>query len=229
MLLAAPKGVPTSAYIDSVFGPAAMPAQVQRPKTADAAQRTTTAPLREARAAEARPRTPARTSSAIPAAARRPAAPSSRPSLSAQLASIGGAAAAVTTDIRRTHGLAASGLPGEAPLLRVPALSFAVGALGCRFPSPVSFFADRATYCFNHPHEATQITMVMFYNDMRDLALSLPRQDLRFRVPNPLQHFSQDFDHNDRRHCVSICFASAVDCAAVAKILPVAVKPFRIA
>ena len=69
-----------------------------------------------------------------------------RPSLSEQLASIGASAGSITDEIRKTHKLDDHhGTASGKPLLRVPARAFTVGKLGCRYPSPVQFFADQCT------------------------------------------------------------------------------------
>ena len=254
ILLPVPPGKTSSAYLNDIFGGGGggratktrlsqenAPATLSvPPKSTKVASSFTTSPSTLNRAAEDEAADKAIEAILAAAAAtdrrRRkmptprqgaPAAPPPRPSLSAQLASIGKAAQGLTNGMRKAHGLS-SGSAGEEPLLRVPARAFTVGVLQCRWPSPVSFFADRLTYVFNHPHEASQVTMVMYYGDMRELELSAGRRDLRFRVPNALREFGADFNHNDRRHVVQVSFASGSDIGAVAKVIPRASRPFRV-
>ena len=69
---------------------------------------------------------------------KRPSIPC-RPSLSEQLASIGAKAAALTMEMKQTHGLVDNSNDGK-PIHCFPANNFTVGSLRCRYPSPVSFY-----------------------------------------------------------------------------------------
>ena len=44
-------------------------------------------------------------------------------------------------------------------------------------------------YIFNHPHESKQITMEMYYRDMRQAALSEATRSLRFKIDHMLDKF----------------------------------------
>ena len=72
----------------------------------------------------------------------------SRPSLSEQLASIGAKSAALTLEIKQTHGLVDKISTAGKPLHCFPANSFVVGSLHCRYPSPVSFYQVRSLWLF---------------------------------------------------------------------------------
>jgi len=137
-----------------------------------------------------------------------------RPTLSDQLSAIGATAGNITKEIRTKHGLAQ---PAE-PELRVPALKFEVGTLTCKFPAPVEFFPGHCSYVFNHPFEAKQITMLMYYRDMMDAALSVSRRELRFRIHGLLDKYIQEYDPCDPRHLLRICLASENDTRAVAAL-----------
>jgi hypothetical protein len=71
-------------------------------------------------------------------------APPIRPSLSEQLSNIGDAAQALTNTIRKSHGLNDSSSNRDMCLLRIPAKSFVVGSLSCKYPSPISFMQTGA-------------------------------------------------------------------------------------
>jgi hypothetical protein len=82
-----------------------------------------------------------------------------RPSLSEQLLMISRNAESITENIKRTHGLGleidpkrnrattiathsgSSNSSSGAPICTFPAMSFVVGKLECRYPSPVAFFS----------------------------------------------------------------------------------------
>lgn len=60
-----------------------------------------------------------------------------------------------------------------------------------------------------------QITMEMFFRDMRCATLDLPRRQLRFKIDHPLCHYSRDYSHEDPSHFVVIQFSSGVDAERV--------------
>jgi len=123
-----------------------------------------------------------------------------RPTLTEQLADIAAKAEGLTREIRQTHGLSDKKSYGT-PLHCFPANAFAVGTLNCRYPSPVSFYQDRCEYNFYHPHERSEIKMVMFYKHWSKVLFSSGR--LRFTLSNRLTLF-KDFDPSNSNHSISI-------------------------
>jgi hypothetical protein len=136
--------------------------------------------------------------------------PSQRPSLSDQLAAISSNADLITKDIRKNAGIEqpVSRNPGEQPpLMTLPAVNFSVGPLSSRFGQPAKFFTDRCEFLFHHPHQASEIQMVMYYAHMSDVAIV--NNKLKFRVPRKLRHFPQDFDPQNSLHAICIDFMSS--------------------
>ncbi len=86
-----------------------------------------------------------------------------RPSLSEQLAAITANASNITKDIRSKHGLDSADDLNNPPLVTLPAKSFSVGTLCCRYPSPTRYYKDRLEYTFHHPYENSEVLMVMYY------------------------------------------------------------------
>jgi len=142
-----------------------------------------------------------------------------RPSLSEQLAAIGGEASKLTSDIRHTHGLGAQ--RSATPLLAVPSMALVVGKLQSKHPSPVQFMADCVTYHFLHPFQSKEVRMEMFYRDMHDASVDTVNRTFSFRVPRTLVQFGDDYDPNNWQHRISIGLGSGVDCERVkTKVLP---------
>jgi hypothetical protein len=86
-----------------------------------------------------------------------------RPSLSEQLAAITANASNITKDIRSKHGLDSTDDLHNPPLVTLPAKSFSVGTLCCRYPSPTRYYKDRLEYTFHHPYENSEVLMIMYY------------------------------------------------------------------
>lgn len=130
-----------------------------------------------------------------------------RPSLSEQLAAIGDKADALTKTIRENAGMKPVS-DVDRPLFTTPSTNFNVGRLACRFPSPVHFYTSRVEYTFHHPYEATEIAMVMYYQDMSQVVLSDSSSSspfrLSFRVPRRLIHFGDDYDPSKSDSVVTI-------------------------
>ena len=45
-----------------------------------------------------------------------------------------------------------------------------------------------------------QITMEMFFRDMRCAELDSPRRSLRFKIDHPLCHYRRDYSYDDPSH-----------------------------
>ena len=83
-----------------------------------------------------------------------------RPSLSEQLAAITADADALTKDIRAKSGLDKEDNSFDQPIVVLPAKSFSVGTLCCRYPSPTRYYRDRIEYTFHHPYENSEVHMI---------------------------------------------------------------------
>lgn len=62
-----------------------------------------------------------------------------------------------------------------------------------------------------------QITMEMFFRDMRRATLDLTRRQLRFKIDHALCHYGGDYSHEDPSHFVVILFSSDLDAARVSQ------------
>lgn len=62
-----------------------------------------------------------------------------------------------------------------------------------------------------------QITMEMFFRDMRHAALDFTRRQLRFKIDHALCHYGGDYSHEDPSHFVVIIFSSGLDTARVSQ------------
>jgi hypothetical protein len=145
---------------------------------------------------------------------------SQRPSLSEQLAAITADADALTKDIRSKGGLDKDDNPSDPAIVVLPAKSFSVGTLCCRYPSPTRYFRDRIEYTFHHPYENSEVHMVMHYCDMIQTALTGGR--LKFKLPRRLVHFTSDFDPNNPTHVIAIELGtSAAGTIIREKIMPI--------
>ena len=145
---------------------------------------------------------------------------SQRPSLSEQLAAITADADALAKDIRAKGGLDKDDNPGDPAIVVLPAKSFSVGTLCCRYPSPTRYYRDRIEYTFHHPYENSEVHMTMYYCDMIQVALSGGR--LKFKLPRRLVHFSSDFDPNNPTHVIAIELGtSAASTILRDKVMPI--------
>ncbi len=142
-----------------------------------------------------------------------------RPSLSEQLAAITADADALTKDIRAKGGLDRNDDPNDQPIVVLPAKSFSVGTLCCRYPSPTRYYRDRIEYTFHHPYEHCEVHMIMHYSDMMQTALTAGR--LKFKLPRRLVHFASDFDPNNPTHVIAIELGTTAATSIVReKVLP---------
>lgn len=144
-----------------------------------------------------------------------------RPSLTEQLASIGEKADALTKSIRENAGMKPL-TEKDVPLFSTPSSNFNVGRLSCRYPSPVHFYRNRVEYTFHHPYEATEIAMIMYYQDMSQVILpSNSPFRLAFRLPHRLIHFGDDYDPSKMDSVVAIDFPTGLAVTQIRqKVLP---------
>jgi len=148
-----------------------------------------------------------------------------RLSLSEQLANISAKAECITADIR---SMSQSRNPSDdydkntcsdTLLFSMPSKCFTIGTLTCRYPSPVFFYRDRCEYVFNHPHEQTSISMIMYYRDM--CGASVANFVFKFKLPRKLAHFPLDFDPGNLNHAITIELAAKVNCDDIqTQVLP---------
>ena len=72
--------------------------------------------------------------------------------------------------------------------------------------SKPAFYTDRCEYAFNHPHENSEIQMVMFYRDMT--ACQLIAGQFRFKIPRKLGLFGSEYDFSNPSHQITIELAT---------------------
>ncbi|GMI14941.1 hypothetical protein TrLO_g10405 [Triparma laevis f. longispina] len=126
-----------------------------------------------------------------------------RPSLTEQLASIGAQAGALTSEIKKKHGMEEDMRENdEPPVLVSPSKSFKVGSLECKYPSPVQFYKDRCVYTYHHPFQPKEILMVMRYADMSQPQLTKPASRIgsvrfRFKVMRDFEQFKGVYGPGD--------------------------------
>lgn len=108
---------------------------------------------------------------------------------------------------------------GVGMLFSMPSKSFSVGSLTCKYPSPALFYSDRLEYAFNHPYEATCISMVVFYKDMQ--TVNIVGTKLRFKLPRKMSLFLGDFDPHNPLHMIVLEVTTASSISAIRdKVLP---------
>ena len=66
-----------------------------------------------------------------------------------------------------------------------------------------NFYRDRCEYVFHHPHELSEISMIMWYRDMVACTV-LGGSKFSFKIPKKLNHFSADYDPSNPVHTVVI-------------------------
>eukprot|EP00899_Mesostigma_viride_P029552 jgi/Mesvir1/9782/Mv09250-RA.1 len=120
----------------------------------------------------------------------------------------------------RSHDDSSSAPASTQLVLDVVCRRFRVGSATSNYPCHVEFFRDRAQYSFQH-HKHQKIGMCMYYEDMVDVTVNSRSRALEFRIPRPLEFFSQDYDFTKPEHLLAIHFEMADDCANVqTKVLP---------
>ncbi|KDO28087.1 hypothetical protein SPRG_20245 [Saprolegnia parasitica CBS 223.65] len=126
-----------------------------------------------------------------------------RPSLSAQLASIGQQAQTLVESLRPPT------VGGGADLIMVPTSSMKVGRLECKFPSPARFDETACRYQFLVA--SRDIAMIMYYRDMTQATFDARATSFKFKIGHALDEFGADYDHRNRQHFITIGFASVSD------------------
>jgi hypothetical protein len=144
-----------------------------------------------------------------------------RPSLSEQLASIGNEAEKITINLRNKHGITVA----ASILFTMPALSFVVGRIESKSPSPVEFHSSYCAFSFQHPYQTkTRIDMKMQYSHMKNVVVKQDKisgNTFEFKINTPLKHYGIDYDPGKRDHVVRIKLASGTDANRIKKdILP---------
>ena len=145
-----------------------------------------------------------------------------RPSFSDQLLAATAKASEVLHDLHRlTGGAVASLAPpmhiGSHVLLECPTNALIVGKLTSKFPSVVQFYSDVCTYKFWHPFEAKEITMIMNFGDMSNVALT--RRKFTFKINHALDQFGRDYQPAILSHGLTIELASDVDARSFREIV----------
>lgn len=56
-----------------------------------------------------------------------------------------------------------------------------------------------------------QISMEMFYQDMRSARIDVSARQMRFKIDHPLCHYEKDYAHDNPSHFVIIDFSSRHD------------------
>ncbi|GAB9471448.1 hypothetical protein Gpo141_00008659 [Globisporangium polare] len=148
-----------------------------------------------------------------------------RPSLSDQLKSISQSAQDITAQLKTSYklqnGTAAASKPTRTNTLALQAttIGMSVGKLECRFPCPVSFLHDHCTYLFQHPYEAKEIEMVMFYRDMTQVHVNLRDKSFQFRINHALGQFGDDYRPANPQHVIRIVLATASEAQRVKQFI----------
>ncbi|RLN49887.1 hypothetical protein BBJ28_00002017 [Nothophytophthora sp. Chile5] len=159
--------------------------------------------------------------------------PSRRPSLSEQLKAISQGAQAITKQLTSVYNLADHTAPVLAsssdrshqqlaadPLaFQATTISLVVGKLECRFPCPVTFARDRCTYLFQHPFEAKEVLMIMYYRDMEHSVVNLADRSFRFRLSRVLEQFGADYIPTNAQHWIRIVLATTSEANKVKRFL----------
>lgn len=202
-------------------------------------------PPRASATETASPKTPSSTSSAAcsPLVAPKPSMTqpspltrnfrtSQRPSLADQIKAISQGAQDVTTRLKTTYKLAggagsesalatrtltASGVSGGG--FQATTIRMTVGRLDCRFPCPTTFAHDHCAYLFQHPFEAKEIQIIMYYRDMVDVSVAPRDKTFRFRIDRALHQFGDDYNPSNPQHWIKIVFATASDADRVKQFL----------
>ncbi|ETI54280.1 hypothetical protein F441_19647 [Phytophthora nicotianae CJ01A1] len=146
--------------------------------------------------------------------------PSLRPSLSEQLKTISQGAQAITAQLASTYKL--SNAPAQLSRddsFQTPTVSLSVGKLECRFPCPATFSSDRCTYLFQHPYEAKEVLMIMYYRDMLHASVNTTDKSFRFRLSRVLEQFGDDYNPINAQHWIRIVLATSSEAHKVKQYL----------
>ncbi|OWZ24730.1 hypothetical protein PHMEG_000165 [Phytophthora megakarya] len=153
---------------------------------------------------------------------RRPRPSSSlRPSLSEQLKAISRGAQAITAKLTTTYNLPNAPaltssssdqygqLTHDKNAFQATTIGLTVGKLECRFPCPATFSSDRCTYLFQHPFEAKEVLMIMYYRDMMHASVNMTDHSFRFRLSRVLEQFGNDYNPANSQHWLRIVLATS--------------------
>ncbi|KAG1696833.1 hypothetical protein DVH05_017743 [Phytophthora capsici] len=149
--------------------------------------------------------------------------PSLRPSLSEQLKRISQGAQAITTQLTTTYklpGPSSSQFQSNQLILdknsfQATTIGLSVGKLECRFPCPATFGSDRCTYLFQHPFEAKEVLMIMYYRDMQHASVNTTDRSFRFRLSRVLEQFGDDYNPSNTQHWIRIVLATTSEATKV--------------
>uniref|UniRef100_K3X5D5 Uncharacterized protein n=1 Tax=Globisporangium ultimum (strain ATCC 200006 / CBS 805.95 / DAOM BR144) TaxID=431595 RepID=K3X5D5_GLOUD len=148
-----------------------------------------------------------------------------RPSLSDQLKTISQGAQDITLHLNTTYKLQRPPLSTSNWLLTSPVLlqattiGMTVGKLECRFPCPVHFAQDHCSYLFQHPYEAKEVRMVMFYRDMTQMQMNVREKCFQFRINHPLEQFGDDYKPENPQHAIKIVLATISEAQKVKQFI----------
>ncbi|EGZ08014.1 hypothetical protein PHYSODRAFT_526124 [Phytophthora sojae] len=160
--------------------------------------------------------------------------PSLRPSLSEQLKTISQGAQAITAQLATTYNLpgrsnvptlasssshAHTDLSHDKLAFQATTIGLTVGKLECRFPCPATFASDRCTYLFQHPFEAKEVLMIMYYRDMLHASVTMADHSFRFRLSRVLEQFGDDYNPKNAQHWIRIALATASEAKKVKTFL----------
>lgn len=144
---------------------------------------------------------------------------SKRPSLADQLKLIAQGAQDITAQLQQSYKLPNHRSSGgsryvamqqtDAVLMQATTVNMIVGRLECRFPCPVHFAEDHCSYLFQHPFDAKEIQMIMYYRDMVQVHISSHDNCFRFKINRKLHQFGDDYCASNANHWIKIVFASA--------------------
>ncbi|KAF1779803.1 hypothetical protein GQ600_16191 [Phytophthora cactorum] len=94
-------------------------------------------------------------------------------------------------------------------------IGLSVGKLECRFPCPATFSSDRCTYLFQHPFEAKEVLMIMYYRDMLHASVHTADKSFRFRLSRVLEQFGDDYSPINAQHWIRIVLATSSEAQKV--------------
>jgi hypothetical protein len=157
--------------------------------------------------------------------------PSLRPSLSEQLKTISQGAQAITAQLAAMYNLPGRSnapalavsssdvrpdqLPHDKLAFQATTIGLGVGKLECRFPCPATFASDRCTYLFQHPFEAKEVLMIMYYRDMLHASVSTADRSFRFRLSRVLEQFCDDYNPANAQHWIRVVLATSSEAQKV--------------
>ncbi len=130
---------------------------------------------------------------------------------SSQMALIGIAAQRITSDIKEIEKRIVSQREPtrmnntERKLdlqFSMPTRRFIIGFTTCKYPAPIALYKDRCEFVYYHPHESSEIQMIIWYRDM--ISRSYSNCKFSFKLNKRLSHFPVEYDPNNPLHTVVI-------------------------